>query len=449
MRRFVIWTKIQIFTGEDMHRAAHRSIQFRVLFLSILSSTLLAQNGGGVFYDFSAEAPGKIHKVTVADLPAPRATKSAVNPPEMSPRPADVMPKTLPGFKVNIYATGLDEPRELRAAPNGDIFAAETDKGEIKVFRGVTKDGKAEQTSTFATGLHVPFGIAFYPTGANPEWVYIGNTDSVVRFPYRNRDLKARGAAQTIVAEIFPGARHARGHNTRDVLFSPDGKKMYVSVGSASNVDDPDDHKTEFHRANILEYNPDGSGLRVFASGLRNPVGLSLNPKTGEIWTAVNERDELGDNLVPDYTTHVQDGGFYGWPWYYMGGHQDPRLKDSHPDLKARMITPDVPLQPHSAPLSFAFYTGDQFPAEYRGDLFLALHGSWNRQPRTGYELVRVPLHQQGKASGEYEDFLTGFVTPEGNVWGRPVGVAVAKDGSLLVSDDGSGTIWRISYEGK
>ena len=432
-----------------MHRAARWSIQFRVLFLGILTSTLLAQNGSGVFYDFNAEAPGKIHKVSVADLPAPRATKSAVNPPEMSPRPVDAIPKTLPGFKVNMYATGLDEPRELRAAPNGDVFVAESDKGEIAVFRGVTKDGKAEQTSTFATGLHDPFGIAFFPPGSNPEWVYIGNTDSVVRFPYRTGDLKARATAQTIVAEIFPGASHAHGHNTRDVAFSPDGKKMYVSVGSGSNVDDPDEHKTEFHRANILEYNPDGSGLRVFASGLRNPVGLSFNPKTGEIWTAVNERDELGDNLVPDYTTHVQDGGFYGWPWYYMGGHRDPRLKDSHPDLKTRMITPDVPIQPHSAPLSFAFYTGDQFPAEYHGDLFLALHGSWNRQPRTGYELVRVPLHQQGKASGEYEDFLTGFVTPEGNVWGRPVGVAVAKDGSLLVSDDGSGTIWRVSYEGK
>ena len=432
-----------------MHRAARWSIQFRVLFLGILTSTLLAQNGSGVFYDFNAEAPGKIHKVSVADLPAPRATKSAVNPPEMSPRPVDAIPKTLPGFKVNMYATGLDEPRELRAAPNGDVFVAESDKGEIAVFRGVTKDGKAEQTSTFATGLHDPFGIAFFPPGSNPEWVYIGNTDSVVRFPYRTGDLKARATAQTIVAEIFPGASHAHGHNTRDVAFSPDGKKMYVSVGSGSNVDDPDEHKTEFHRANILEYNPDGSGLRVFASGLRNPVGLSFNPKTGEIWTAVNERDELGDNLVPDYTTHVQDGGFYGWPWYYMGGHRDPRLKDSHPDLKARMITPDVPIQPHSAPLSFAFYTGDQFPAEYHGDLFLALHGSWNRQPRTGYELVRVPLHQQGKASGEYEDFLTGFATSEGNVWGRPVGVAVAKDGSLLVSDDGSGTIWRVSYEGK
>ena len=432
-----------------MTRNASLAVAFHFSMVLFSVSSLFAQNGGSVFYDFSAESPGTVHKVTVADLPAPHATKSAVNPPEMSPRPADAIPKSLPGFKVNIYAAGLDEPRELRVAPNGDIFLAETSKGEITVFRGISADGKAEQTSTFANGLHQPFGVAFYPPGPNPEWVYIGDTDSVKRFPYRSGDLKASGPAQTVIADIFPGASHARGHSTRDVLFSRDGKKLYVSVGSGSNVDDPDTHKTEFHRANILEYNPDGSGVRVYASGLRNPVGLSLNPKTGEIWTAVNERDELGDNLVPDYTTHVQDGGFYGWPWYYMGGHQDPRLNDSHPDLKAGMLTPDVPIQPHSAPLSFAFYTGSQFPAEYSGDMFLALHGSWNRQPRTGYELVRVPLHQQGKASGDYEDFLTGFVTPDGKVWGRPVGVAVAKDGSLLVSDDGSGTIWRVSYGGK
>ena len=209
-----------------MIKNASWSILFRALLFGSLTTALLAQTGGGVFYNFSAEAPGKIHKVTVADLPAPHATKSAVNPPEMSPRPADAMPKTLPGFKVNIYATGLDEPRELRAAPNGDIFLAETSKGEITVFRGIGKDGKAEQTSTFATGLHEPFGIAFYPPGENPQWVYIGDTDSVKRFPYRTGELKARGAAETIIPEIFPGASHAHGHNTRDVAFSPDGKKM-------------------------------------------------------------------------------------------------------------------------------------------------------------------------------------------------------------------------------
>lgn len=432
-----------------MHRGARWSILFRIVLVVSIATGLSAQKDGSPFYDFHAEAPGNMHRIPLSQLPPPNATKSAVNPANMVPRPANAIPKTLPGFKVNLYAAGLDEPRELRAAPNGDIFLAESSKGEITVFRGIDKEGKVEQTSTFATGLHRPFGIAFYPPGKDPQWVYIGDTDSIKRFPYRNGDLKARGTAETIVAEIFPGAVHAHGHWTRDVAFSPDGKKMFVSVGSGSNVDDPDTHPTELHRANILEYNPDGSGMRVFASGLRNPVGLAFEPKTGQIWTAVNERDTLGNNLVPDYTTHVQDGGFYGWPWYYMGGNHDPRLPDSHPDLKARLINPDVPIQPHSAPLGFAFYTGTQFPSDYRGDLFLALHGSWNREPRTGYELVRVPLHQEGKASGQYEDFLTGFVTEDGGVWGRPVGVAVAQDGSLLVSDDGSGSIWRVSYEGK
>lgn len=425
------------------------SLIVRTFILLVFVATTFAQNDSSVFYDFRTESPGKTHKITVNDFPAPGATKSAVNPPAMSPRPADAIPKALPGFNVNMYVGGLDEPRELRAAPNGDVFLAESNKGEIKVYRGVTKDGKPEQESTFATGLHRPFGIAFYPVGSDPQWVYIGDTDSIKRFPYHNGDLKATGAMQTIVPEIFPGAVHARGHWTRNVAFSPDSKKMYVSVGSLSNVDDSDEQKTEFHRANILEYNPDGSGMRVFASGIRNPVGLMFNPKTGELWTATNERDGLGDNLPPDYTTHVQEGGFYGWPWYYMGGHQDPRLKDSHPDLRAKMITPDVLIQPHSAPLGFSFYNGKQFPSEYAGDEFLALHGSWNREPRTGYEVVRVPLHQEGKANGDYEDFLTGFVTDDGKVWGRPVGIAVAKDGSLLVSDDGSGSIWRVSYGGK
>jgi glucose/arabinose dehydrogenase len=359
------------------------------------------------------------------------------------------MPKTLPGFKVNIFASDLTNPRELRAAPNSDIFLAEMDKGDIKVFRGVTKDGRPEQAETFASGLHEPFGIAFYPPGANPEWVYIGDTDSVKRFPYHNGDLKARGEAQTIIDEIYPGAHGGHGgHSTRDLAFSADGKNLFISVGSVSNIDDPDSHPAEFHRANVLVCNPDGSGLRVFASGIRNPVGLAIEPKTAELWTAVNERDALGDNLVPDYTTHVQDGGFYGWPWYYIGKNHDPRLKDSHPDWREKMITPDVLIQAHSAPLGFAFYNGEQFPAEYHGEMFLALHGSWNRSHRTGYEVVRVPLHD-GKASGEYQDFLTGFVTEDGKVWGRPVGIAVAKDGSLLVSDDGTGSIWRVSYVGK
>lgn len=428
----------------------HKHLSKLFALIVVLATLLVAADAPSPFYDFRGESPGTVHKITVADLPNPNSPRPGVASPEVHAKPTDAFPKTLPGFKVNAYATDLNNPRELRTAPNGDVFLAEQDHGDVKVFRGVTNDGKAEQVSTFVSGLKQPFGIAFYPPGNDPQWVYIGDIDSVKRFPYRNGDLKARGEAQTVVDELYPGAHtNDKGHTTRNLAFSADGKKLYVSVGSQSNIDDPDDHKYEFHRANILEFNPDGTGLRVFASGLRNPVGLAIEPKTKELWTCVNERDMLGDNLVPDYTTHVQDGGFYGWPWYYMGKNHDPRLKDSHPDLQAKVITPDVLFQAHSAPLGFTFYTGNQFPAEYRGDMFLALHGSWNRSTRTGYEVVRIPLHQQGKASGEYEDFLTGFVTQDGDVWGRPVGIAVAKDGSLLVSEEGTKSIWRVSYTGK
>ena len=220
-------------------------------------------------------------------------------------------------------------------------------------------------------------------------------------------------------------------------------------MGSASNVDDPDTHPAETHRATILEYTPDGKFVRIYASGIRNAGGgLTVHPQTGELWCSTNERDALGDNLVPDYITHVQEGGFYGWPWYYIGGHQDPRHDGKHPELKAKVLVPDVLLQPHNASLQLTFYQGTQFPADYRGDIFAAQHGSWNKSMRTGYELIRIPL-QNGHATGEYEDFLTGFVTADGKVWGRPVGVTLARDGSLYVTDDGSKSIWRVSYIGK
>ena len=220
---------------------------------------------------------------------------------------------------------------------------------------------------------------------------------------------------------------------------------MYVSVGSRSNVDDD---ATEKRRAAILAFDPDGKNERTFASGIRNPVGLAIHPRTGQLWTSVNERDGLGDHLVPDYITHVEEGGFYGWPWYYLGSNEDPRHTGKHPELKDKVIVPDVLVQSHSASLDLTFYDGSQFPEEYRLDAFAAEHGSWNRARRTGYKVIRVPM-KDGKATGEYEDFLVGFVTSEGNVWGRPVGVTVAADGSLLVTDDGSGTIWRVAYTGK
>ena len=400
--------------------------------------------GKAAFADYRTEKPGVFRKITVNDLPKPFETKSVANFPKMVPRPEDAWPHAPTGFKVELYATKLDEPRQIRVAANGDFFVAESRMGEIKIFRGRDKDGKPEQVSVFASGLKQPFGIAFYPPGANPQWVYIGNTNSVVRFPYRTGDLKATGEAQTLVSDLPSGGFHW----TRDVVFSQDGKRMFVAVGSGSNIDDPDTHPAEFHRADILEYTPEGKFVGIYASGIRNPVGLALNPATGELWCSTNERDELGDNLAPDYVTHVQPGGFYGWPWFYTGGHPDPRLGGKHPELKDKALVPDVLLTAHNASLGITFYDGNQFPAEYRGDLFAGEHGSWNRSTRTGYEVIRVPL-ESGHASGVYEDFLTGFVTPEGNVWGRPVGVAVAKDGSLFITDDGSRSIWRVSYAGK
>ena len=394
------------------------------------------------FTDFRYEEPGKVRKITAQDLPKPYFTESADNGPELVARPRNAWPKAPEGFTVQQYATGLDNPRLLRTAPNGDIFLAESSSGKIRVFRGMTNTGKAERAEVFATGLNEPYGIAFYPPGNDPHWIYVGNTDAVVRFPYRSGDLKASGPAEHLV-----NLPHGGGHWTRDIQFTQDGKKMFVAVGSASNVDDPDSTPEEKNRADILEFNPDGSGMQVYASGIRNAGGgLAINPKTGQLWCSVNERDGLGDNLVPDYITRVEEGGFYGWPWYYMGSHQDPRHNGKHPELRGKVIVPDVLLQPHNASLELAFYEGSEFPSEYDGDIFASEHGSWNRSVRVGYEVIRVPLHQSAQASGEYEDFLTGFVVDNGHVWGRPVGITVAQDGSVLVSDDGSNSIWRVTY---
>lgn len=404
--------------------------------------------GQAAFTDYTQEHPGVRRKLTLADLPEPRPDESVDNGPHMVPRPEGAWPVAPAGFKVEMYAVGFKEPRIIRTAPNGDLFVADSSAGEVKLLRGVGADGKAKQVETFAAGLNRPFGIAFYPLGANPEWVYVAGTGSVVRFPYKNGDVKARGAAETLVNDL-PGFARLRGggHWTRDVVFSLDGKRMFVSVGSRSNADDMDNNPAEFHRADVLEYTPEGKFVKVFASGLRNCVGEAINPTTGQLWCSTNERDALGDNLVPDYITHVEEGGFYGWPWFYMGGHQDPRLPGKHPELKGMVITPDVILQPHFASLGMTFYQGKQFPAEYFGEGFAAEHGSWNRHKRSGYEVIRIPM-KNGKATGEYEDFLTGFVAPDGNVWGRPVGVTVGNDGSLFVTDDGSRTVWHIIYAG-
>ncbi len=400
--------------------------------------------GKEAFDSYQTEKPGVFRKITVADLPQPYATEGVSNAPTVVPRPADAWPKAPEGFKVDLYAEQLAGPREIRTAPNGDFFVSQSRKGEVVVFRGITHDGKPGQKSVFASHLKNNFGIAFYPLGKNPKWVYFANTDSVVRYAYKNGDLEASGQPETVIAELPAGG----GHWTRDLAFSPDGTKLYVSVGSASNVDDPDTHPKEHNRANILEFTPEGKFVKIYAAGIRNPVGIAVNPTTGQLWCSTNERDMLGDNLVPDYITSVKEDGFYGWPWFYMGDHQDPRLAGKHPELKDKVLVPDVLLQPHNASLELTFYEGKQFPKKYKGDIFAAEHGSWNKSARAGYEVVRVPL-EDGKSSGVYQDFLTGFVTPDGNAWGRPVGVAVAPDGSLLVSDDGSNSIWRVAYTGK
>jgi glucose/arabinose dehydrogenase len=427
----------------------------------VITGSAIAQNqtvltGQAAFTDAQHESPGTRRHLTTADLPGPAPEQSVDNGPKVVPRANDAWPKAPAGFKVELYATDLDNPRLIRTAPNGDIFLAESETGKIVILRGVGADGKAQTTSIFATGLHQPFGIAFYPLGPNPEYLYVGDTDQIVRFPYHNGDLKATGEMVNI-AELPGGGRlRGGGHWTRDVVFSKDGTKLFASVGSHSNVDDADTHPEETHRADVLQFTPTGSFVKVYASGIRNCVGETINPTTGELWCSTNERDGLGNNLVPDYVTHVQEDGFYGWPWFYYhgtagqagGGLQDPRHPGKHPELQSKVITPDILVNPHFASLEMLFYEGQQFPKEYRGDGFAAEHGSWNRAQRSGYEVVRLPM-KNGHATGEYEDFLTGFVNADGTVWGRPVGVTVANDGSLFVSDDGSRSIWHVSYTGK
>jgi glucose/arabinose dehydrogenase len=354
---------------------------------------------------------------------------------------------------VELFAEGLSEPRIIRVAPNGDIFVAETSAGRIRVLRAADGAEKVTTSEVYASGLHEPFGIAFFPSGPEPKWVYVANIDSVVRFPYRAGDTKASSLPQTVVAEL----PHGYGHSTRNIAFSSDDKRFYVSVGSASNVAEgmgpPSavaagplgaSYGFEKDRADVLAFDPDGKNRAVFATGIRNCVGLDVHPMTGDLWCSTNERDGLGDNLVPDYVTRVREGAFYGWPWFYIGNNEDPRHLGARPDLKDKVTVPDVLLQPHSASLGLTFYNGGMFGDAYKGDGFAAEHGSWNRASRTGYKVIRIRT-KAGVPTGEYEDFVTGFVVDDRRVWGRPVGVAVARDGALLVSEDGNGSIWRIT----
>jgi glucose/arabinose dehydrogenase len=394
--------------------------------------------------DYRHEHPGKSRVITPTDLPAAGPALTLANARRTVPRPPDAWPQAPPGFEVSVYADGLDMPRKIVTAPNGDVFLSESRLGEIKVLRGVGGDGRASTTATFAAGLERPFGIAFYPVGSTPQYVYVATPGSVVRFPYANGDLIARGVAEIVIPDLPTGADVVGGgHWTRDLAFSLDGQTLFVSVGSFSN---DDDSAREVRRANVLAYTPNGRFDRIFASGLRNPVGIAVEPGTGQLWCTVSERDLFGDDLVPDFITHLEPGGFYGWPWFYIGPQWDAKYQGIHPELKDSVVVPDVLLQAHSAPMTLTFYDGRLFPSSYQGDAFVALHGSWNRSVRTGYSVVRLDL--DGSKSGAYEDFLTGFVTHDARPWGRPVGLTVTLDGALLVTDDASRVVWRVVYTG-
>ena len=427
-----------------------------------LDSATLAQSGvregKDAFGNWQSDKPGTVRLIRPQDLPGPGATRSAANMSRIVPRPLGVTPQVPAGFKAELFAEGLSGPRIVRVAPNGDIFVAETRAGRVRVFRAANGAASPSVNEVYASGLRQPFGIAFFPNGDDPQWIYIANTDSVVRFPYHSGDLKAPGKPETIVADL----PHGYAHSTRDIVFTPDDKRMLVSVGSASNAGEDMGNPpggleawaseqplgaawgSEAERAAVLVFDPDGKNRKIFATGIRNCVGLAIQPQSGAPWCSTNERDGLGDDLVPDYVTSVRENAFYGWPWFYIGNHEDLRLRGARRDLKDKITVPDVLLQAHSASLGLTFYQDGNFPAEYHGDAFAAEHGSWNRSKRTGYKIIRIRL-KDGKPTGEYEDFVTGFVVNDSEVWGRPVGVAVAHDGALLISEDGNGSIWRVT----
>ena len=382
-------------------------------------------------------------RINAENLPQPYATDSASKPPQVIPPPQSPILRVPPGFVVNVFADNLDAPRWLALTPTGDVLVTETRQNRIKLLRDVNGDGVAEVRQTFATsenGLNIPFGMAFAP-----GYFFLGNSAEVRRFPYTNGQEKLTGTGQKIAD--LPGGGYNQ-HWTRNVVMSPDSKKLYVSVGSQSNAD------TEpLPRASVQVMNLDGKNQQTFASGLRNPVGLDFHPKSGQLYTTVNERDGLGDDLVPDYLTRIRQGEFYGWPYaYFKPNLLDPRHVQNgtsqRPDLAAKTLTPDVLFQAHSAALGLQFYDGKTFPKKYRNGAFVAFRGSWNRNAGTGYKIVFVPFNAKFRPEGYYEDFLTGFLTdPSGpKTWGRPVGLLVLPDGSLLFTEEGNNRIYRVQY---
>ncbi|AWG25283.1 PQQ-dependent sugar dehydrogenase [Flavobacterium kingsejongi] len=422
------------------------------LYLFLAGGLLLSScNGNGQVKKSEKEAIAKQGSTTVKTaigdlvLPAPYSSESVTKNSSMKDWPVGTTPKAPAGFTVTKFADGLKNPRSTYIAPNNDIFVVESNTSssanQISVFRDSDKDGVFETRQVFKDGLNKPFGMLILN-----NYFYIANTDGLYRFPYKEGQLKLEGKGEKIVTLPAGGYNN---HWTRNLLASADGSKIYISVGSGSNNGENGMDK-EVRRANILEINPDGSGEIIYASGIRNPVGMDWNPVNHELWTAVNERDELGDELVPDYVTSVKKGGFYGWPYSYYGQIEDPRMKGHAKDLVAKAIVPDVPVGPHTASLGFAFYTKDAFPASYKNGAFVGQHGSWNRSKLSGYKVLFIPF-KDGKPSGKPQDFLTGFIANEdkAEVYGRPVAVTVMKDGSLLVNDDSANTIWQVTANKK
>ena len=418
-----------------------------------------------VVEDWREDAPGRLHHIGAEALPRPYVTPSAQNPPKLVRRPPNAHLQLPPGFKAELFAAGFSGPRKMLLAVNGDVIVSDTYGGRLVVLRPAADGRGVAARETFAQGLDTPFGLAFYPDAMHPTWLYVAETHRVVRFAYRTGDFQARTRAESVVAALPSGG----GHVTRDIAFSADGARLFVSVGSASNVAESMPRKTpaelgewqsrhapgaawdqESDRAAVLEFRvgePDPG--QEYATGIRNCVSLTVQPATGALWCTTNERDGLGDDLVPDYSTRIARGAFYGWPWFFTGSHEDPRHASERPDLAGKVSVPDVLYQSHSAALGLTFYTASAgasaFPPEFVGDGFVSLHGSWNRSVRTGHKLVRMRM-RDGVPTGEYEDFMTGFIVDDGHAWGRPVATVELADGSLLMSDDGADVIYRISY---
>lgn len=381
-----------------------------------------------------AQEPGRKVLFLPKDLPRIGATTSKITTPKLVPRPMGENLKLPKGFKAAVYARGLKAPRWLCVLPNGDVLVVESNRNRVSLLTDKNKDGVAETPTVFASGLNLPFGIALHK-----NYLYIANTGNVIRYPYQSGQTKVEGKPEVIVANI-----PQRGYNmhwTRNLIFSPDQSTMYLTVGSETNKD-----IEEAPRGTILKLNPDGSGQKIFATGLRNPVGLAFQPGTSKLWTTCVERDFMGDDLVPDFITSVEEGDFFGWPWYYIGKNRDPQHANKKAPTKPVKI-PDVLTIAHSVPLGIHFYTGSMFPAEYKGDAFVAMRGSTNRRVRSGYEVARIRF-KDGKLVPGYETFISGWTTDrkKREVYGRPVGLAQMADGSMLLTDEGAGLVYRITY---